>query len=312
MTSDLNRIGPIELTPTASLTSPSRHHPGSRSVDPFDESSVKKAETATFRHTPSKPALDPPNSIFDTIAQLKERIEPAFGRYLNRCAEGIEKQFNDLNEMYIEQTRQMEEALQASKNVSFWSIFDDIANTLSSALAFFFGASAVSAGSAVVGGALIASGVLSVGNLAFKHGQIWDWTADQIAGDNERLKQQISTYLPIAVSLAGAALALYGGYGALKHSTHSATQTTQSLLQNSAKITESLTKYKSGLANADQSWKLADLNALQSNTEISKLALDGFIQAVQEFHERQTDIYKTVGGILSDWAGSIQIVQQPV
>lgn len=304
----------IDETTPPSAVQPLDRLPSALAPTRDDVSTLTKAEPLTPSYTPSKPTLEPPSTspLFDTFRTLETRTEPLIHRWLHGREDRIEKHFSEIQAMHTEQARQMDEAVTASKNVSFWGILEDIASTVSAAIGFFFGTSAALAGSTVVGGALIASGVLTVGNLAFKHGHVWGWVADQMAGNDKQLREQILTYLPSAVGLSATALSFAGAYGAWKYAGQTGFQVTNHLLQSTVNISDSLIHYKSGMASYDQKGILGDLSALQSNTDLSRMDLEKLISDVQEYHEHQTDMHATLGKILEERDQAIQLVQQPV
>lgn len=304
-------IRPIE--PSSPTLPIEQTHFQQRPIDLFEHSSLEKAKAVDPTFTPTKPQLDPPtNPIFQTIDHLNRRAEPIFDQWMRIKERGIEQEFDSIHQMHIDQARKMEEALEASKAVSFWGVLDDMTSTFSAATSFFFGSSAIAAGSSVVGGALIASGVLSIGNLAFKYANVWDKAADSLAGENKELGDTLRSYLPGAVGLAATALSAYGAYGAWKFATQTGTQITNSLLTTATQIAGSCVTLQNGLKNADHTWKLADLKVLQSSADISRLVLDELVDDTQEFHQRETSIHETIGKILEERDQMIQMVQQPV
>jgi hypothetical protein len=168
------------ISPPNSLYSPHASNDKRKRIDDLDyeSSSIQKMATPIPAYTPSKPVLDP---IQNVMHNYINKVEPMANRWSVYREKEIEKEFAHIDQLHHEEAKQLEEATQASQQVSFWGILGDVSSSITSAISFFFGFSAISAGSPAVGGVLIVSGVLSLSNLAFKHGQVWDFVADHVA-----------------------------------------------------------------------------------------------------------------------------------
>lgn len=306
-------IDPIEpISPNSSLQSTPQYAEQS-TKHPQHDSTLAKASTSVPAYTPCKPCLNPPTSpLCQTFASLEKKVEPLLDRWMNTRKTFIESQIDDIYAKQVEQAKKIEESCLAEKDASFWGILEDLSGTVSAAVGFFFGTSATLSGNPILGGALITSGVLTIGNIAFKHGNVWGWVADKIAGNDPKLKEQILTYLPSAVGLSATTLSFAGSLKAWKYAGQTGFQVTNHLFNSTAKISFALIDYKSNMAKSNLNFKRAVLEALQSKITLSNIDLDRLVRDVKEHHEHQVGVHKTFGNILEERDQAIQQIQQPV
>ncbi|NGX26918.1 MAG: hypothetical protein K940chlam6_00845 [Chlamydiae bacterium] len=272
-------------------------------------SSIAPAGTKEL-YTSSKPILD--NPIQRTIEYFANHLEPIVDRWSRFKETTIESKFKEIEDLHRQEAIKLAEAHEASKEVTFWGILEDIGSSIMSAVSFFFGFSALSAGATAVGGALIISGVLSLGNLAFKHAHVWDWIADQVGGKNEDLKVAIKTYVPAAIGVTAAAMGIYGSYAAWSYAAQTGIKQATSLLQSTTTIATAMSAYGSGMSQYTLKNATADLSFLQSNSEFSTLSLEESVEDLKKFHENQTQLHTNIGKILEETDQAIQVIQQPV
>ncbi|MDN3506466.1 MAG: hypothetical protein P0S96_04480 [Simkaniaceae bacterium] len=296
MVERVTQIPPV--TPTNSISSST----------PISDGSNSSLEAAEFKevYSPSKPTLTSP--IGRMLDGIVGRLEPTVDRWSRFKESSIEAKCKEVEDLNRQEIAKIQEAQDAAKDVTFWGILEDIGNSIMGAVSFTLGFSAVSAGAPVVGGALIVSGALSVGNLAFKHMQVWDYLGDQIAGKDENLKYAIKNYVPSAVGLTAAAMGIYGSFSAWSYTAQAGT----SLLQGTANIATALATYSSGMANSAIKNVQADLSFLQSNLSLSKLSMQVCTDDLRNFHERQMHTFTNVGKLLEETDNAIQVIQQPV
>jgi|GEM_PF-3395649 len=279
------------------------------SIPDHADSSVAPAELKEV-YTPSKPTLTSP--MYNILQGYVARLEPTVDRW-SRFKEGsIDAKCREVEELNLQEIAKIKEAQEAANDVSFWGILEDIGGSVMSAVSFTLGLSAVSAGSTLIGGALIVSGALSVGNLAFKHMQVWDYLGDQIGGKDEDLKYAIKNYAPAAVGISAAAMGIYGSYSAWNYAAQTGMARATSLLQGTTNIAMALATYSSGMANSAIKNVQADLSFLQSNLSLSKLSMEVCTDDLKNFHERQMHLHTNIGKLLEETDQAIQVIQQPV
>lgn len=259
---------------------------------------------------PSKPVLE--NPTYKALQFYVTRLEPVVDRYSVLKESEIERDFDRIENLHRDQAVKIEEANKAQKDVTFWGILEDIGSSITSCVSLFFGFSAVSAGAPAIGGALIASGVLSVTNMVFKHTGLWDWTADTLSCGNEPARHAIRTYIPPAVGITSAALGIYGTYAAWSYTALNGIEKGVSLVQSTANVATAITAYGGGMSQYRFKNIAADLETLRSKGDLFRLSLEDCVDDIKEYHERHARIHSTLADIIKETQQTIQIIQQPV
>lgn len=257
---------------------------------------------------PSKPVLTSP--VHRTIETFVERMEPTVDRWSRFKETDMKKKFEEIEALHIKEAAKMRESYEASKDVTFWGILEDMGHSIMGAVSAFFGYSAISAGAPIVGGALLVSGTLSIGNLAFKHAGIWDWTADQI--QDKEMRESFRSYVPSAIGITAAALSIYGTYAAWGYTAFSGMKQVAEIMKSTTHVGTALVAFTSGMSRSQLSHMNADLSSLEFNREISTMALERYTDDLKEFHEKQTELHSKIGRIIEETDQTIQGIQQPV
>lgn len=280
-----------------------------RMHDP-ESSSILKAPHID-RFVPSKPQLDTPIPVWNALDQVL-RLEGAANRHSLLKEQQIDKELLHIQTLHHEESLKLQEAFEASRDVTFWGILEDMTNTIMSGISFFFGFSALSSGAAVAGGILITSGILSLTNLAFKHGEVWNWAADIASCGNEDLRIGIETYVPPAIGIAAAAATMYGVYAAINMPIETGMKGTLAVLQTTTSLSSGMTALASGRAGAHYQWTNADLSTLQTKSQLSRIDLETMIEETQDFHQSQSEIMRLAAKLIQEADQAVQVTQQPV
>ncbi len=259
-------------------------------------------------YVPSKPALSSP--IHRTLETFVGKTEPTIDRWSRFKETDMEKKLKEVEDLHIKEAAKMRESYEASKDVSFWGILEDMGHSIMGAVSAFFGYSAISAGAPVVGGALLVSGMLSIGNLAFKHAGIWDWTADHI--QDKQTRESFRNYVPSAVGITAAALSIYGSYAAWGYTAFTGMKQVAEIMKSTTNVGATLVAFTSGMTRSQLSQIRADLSSLEFNREISTMAFERYTDDLKEFHEKQTELHSKIGRIIEETDQTIQGIQQPV
>lgn len=274
-----------------------------------DDSSIAAAD-GIKAFTPSTPSLEVP--FLRTLHHLVGQLEPTVDRHHLNRERDLETRFHDIEQMDKKETKALTDAMEIAKDISFWGILEDVGNTLIGGISVFFGASALAAGSTAAGGALIVSGVLSVGNLFFKHAHVWDWMAGEIAGSDKVYKEQIKTYVPAAVGITAAAAGLYGGISAWNTSVKTGWEMTQAVITTTLNVTKGLVDYKKLSSQSDQSYAMANFRFFNSLGELNRTALETECEHFKDDLDQQSRLSGTLAKILENTRRTIQVTQQPV
>ncbi len=279
--------------------------------DPRTTSTISKA-SERLSHKPSKPLLDPPSSPFwETLNQVN-RLDKAANQHGAYKESQIESHLKEMEKLHLEEAAKLEEAYQTAKDVGFWSLLEDVGNTLMSSVSLFYGFSALSSGGTVVGGALIASGVLSISNLVFKYTDAWNWVADQIAHEHEDLKSAIKTYIPCAVGIAAAATGIYGSYYAWNLAYATGSNQAISILKTAGHLAAGLTSFANGRSQSHLTWAHAQLSELQISGELVKLDIDSMVEEIKDFQKKQSETQELAARLIEEASQAIQSTMQPV
>jgi hypothetical protein len=189
---------------------------------------------------------------------------------------------------------------------------EDIGSSMMGVVSITLGATAATAGSPIVGGALLVSGVVSIGNLAFRHLHVWDYIGDQVGRENETLKAAIKDYMPAAVGITAAAMGIYGSYAGWQYAAKTGIAGAVALLQGTTNVASSLVNYKSGISQSELRNISADLSFLQSNLSLSNLDVQVCADDLKDFHEKQVSLHTKLGKLVEETDQTIQVTQQPV
>lgn len=263
----------------------------------------------TKTYPSSKPSLDP---IQKTLQFYVDTLEPQVDAWNRAKEKEIEKICNSIQKTHQEEDTELQKASLASKETTFWGILEDIGNSLTSTVSFFFGFSALSTGGATaLGGTLIISGILSLSHLACKHTNIWNYIVDQMTED-PTVKQAMKTYFPPALGITAAAMGIYGSFAAWNYAAQTGTNQILSLLEGTTNIAVGLMAYKKGTSFSDLQYTTANLITIHSKIDFSTIDMENFITEIKTFHEKQNQTHTILEKIIEETKQAIQIIQQPV
>ncbi len=278
-----------------------------------DASRVEKAPSKTTSYAPSKPDLEPPASseVWRSV-NLIRALETLATSHSLKKEEQLDQQFQEIQALHREEAHQLQKALEASQEVSFWSVLEDMTYTVMGAASVYFGATALACGAALTGGMLLTSGILNLGNLLFKHGEIWSYAAEIASCGNEELRKGIETYLPSAIGIMAAAASMYGIYTAWSLPATQSFQSTLSIFQTATSLSAGITSMVRGKSQATLTWLHSDLYALQTKAELSKLDFGKIVVDSTKYQEAQNEIVQLAAKLIRATEQSIQATQQPV
>ena len=222
---------------------------------------------------PSRPKLTTPQhlpmsdlrllSVTETTRELGGEIIDALSTRL----QGIKERIREISQ---ETMTTLREAALRAKESGFWSVLKKIATALISAVSIIFGISIASSGSALIGGAMIASGVLSLANFAISELRGWDWIAEQLAHKNEERKKQLMFALPIAVGILAGGIGLIGSVHGIATGAINFAGKAQLIIQSLLGLFDGMTTLGKGAADARLLWTQADLKELQGDLFIER------------------------------------------
>lgn len=209
-----------------------------------------------------------------------ERFETFMQGYQETVIEELSRVETDLKSCFADLSERLKENAKKMSDASFWGMLQKIATFLSAALALFTGGLLVSASHGLVGGALLASGVLSMGHFIMTETGSYETLARKIAGENEKRKKELITYLPIAVGITSAILGLSGGVGAVMAQAPlppamGIAQSALSLFSATTQTAQGIAKYKLNEAQACTIESQNKQEWLETLQEMTTNALEG-------------------------------------
>ncbi len=219
------------------------------------------------------PVLPSPAAISSTYRLLAviEGISELRDSMVKTASVRLETLKHELEEASLQLMHKLKESAQAAQSHDFWSMLKKIANCLFSSLSALLGFSILgSGGSALAGGALLASGMLSLTHLILTESSGWDWVADQLAHDNEELKAKLLTYLPACVGLVAAGLGLAGSVYAVVSGGADFIQKVGGTAQSAVSLFSGSTQLGKGLSESRLTWASADLTHAEEGIKMQQ------------------------------------------
>lgn len=258
-----------------------------------------------FGFKPSMPVLEPPSNfskaaphkppmgyndmILAIISSLEDIHKVGGSIQLTQNKEFTTTQ-QKISELQEKELVELKEKAERAAQSGFWSFLQTIGSYILSAINVVLGLFLASQGSAIIGGVMIAAGLIEVANLAFSTCGIWSWLADYLAGENEELAQQLATILPGAVGLTAAALGVIGGIE-LFSMYHELDLAEQILVISKTAVTfgEGVATIGKGVAN----YKI-------TQSESRKLLLEGQLEESGHLSEKLTESMGKMTEMLAD------------
>lgn len=268
---------------------------------------VPAAEEAVVDWVPERPLITSPKdlplsrhassdyrllAVTEETRHLGDEILKTLSSRLNCAKEKIA-------EVSAENIQKLKEAAERANASNFWSILKKIATSLLSAISIVFGITMLaSGGSALIGGAMIASGILSLANFALSELGTWDWIADQLAHDNEDLKKKIAMIMPAAVGILAGGIGLLGSVNAIASNAMNFAEKAVSVAQTALSIFNAVTTLGKGISDARLLWTQADLSLIQGELTVQRENFDTLIDEIKssmnEFKAVQSKTKKAV------------------
>jgi hypothetical protein len=194
-----------------------------------------------------------------------------------------------IKQVSAEMIQKLKEAAARARDSGFWSILKKIATCLLSAVSIVFGVALVaSGGGALIGGAMIASGILSLANFALSELGTWDWIANQLSHGNEDLRKKLLMILPGAVGLIAGGIGLVGSVNGIVTGALNLAEKALFVAQAALAIFDGVTTFGKGISDARLLWTKADLMeikaALTAAQEIFTSTIDEIKSSMSDFN----------------------------
>ncbi len=264
---------------------------------------------------PERPALTLPNALPLSDYRLLAATDDCRNlgnQILDNLGVRLAAVKTKIKEISAENIQKLKEAAERANSSAWWSILKKIATCLLSALSIVFGAALVaSGGGALVGGAMIASGVLSLANFALSETGTWDWVAKQLSNDNEEMRQKLTLILPSAVGIVAGGIGLVGSVYSMTTGAIQFAEKAVYVAQTALALFDGFTTFGKGQADARLLWTQADLAEIQGELTAERTQFDSVMREIEgslsDFRAVKAKSKKTIQIISKS---NIQLVRQ--
>jgi hypothetical protein len=192
--------------------------------------------------------------------------------------EGVKETITENSNQVYEQ---LKNAAELAQNNDSWHLLKKVANSLTASFSAISGLTLLSQGSAFVGGALIASGTLSISNLVLSECKGWDWITTQLAGSCEQTKQKLNALLPTSVGVLAAGFGLVGSVYGITSGSLNFAEKISGIAQTSLSLFSGATNLGQGIAESKLTWTQAET---LSSKESLHLKQDDYEQLADSSH----------------------------
>ncbi len=269
--------------------------------------------------TPERPVLTPPEALppasSDSVYRLLAATEESRklgNNVLDTLASRMRDVKQKIREISTNNIQKLKEAAQRAADSGFWSILKKIATCLLSAVSIVFGVSLVATGAgAWIGGAMIASGILSLANFAISETGGWDWVAKQLAHDNEERQKMLSWALPSAVGILAGGIGLVGSVQGIASGALQFAEKAVYIAQSALAVFDGVTTFGKGRADAYLIWSQADLAEIQGDLTVEQTHFDSITREIEGSMSDLRNVKATTKKIIQTLSQSnAQLVRQ--
>jgi hypothetical protein len=260
------------------------------------------------------PVLEPPKryGMKQRIEQLIE-LENIGGRLNDTSSSMLDEKHLELNRLSKEQAEKLAEKAKQTQKAGVWELLKKIGSCILAAVSFVLGVSLIATGGGtIIGGLLIASGVLSIVNLVMTETDAWDWVAKKLAGENEELKKKLAAILPTAVGVVTAIMGIAGTAATLAWSSIDWAKKIIVIAQGASSLVQGVTSIGKGVSEAKVYWTDAEITELKKQIKAIQFSLDRLMNQMQKVNEEQGAQAKQLSEMLKSYKASCQIASQRI
>jgi hypothetical protein len=282
--------------------SPSSHHisfpdaPDSASLSretPAVSDTLGVAERMTAADwMPERPVLTSPDELFPPhstpqsseyrLLAATEETRSLGNQIMETLGNRLQHVKHSIREISADNIQKLKENAKRAADSSFWSVLKKIATSLLSALSIVFGISLIATGGgALIGGAMIASGVLSLANFALSETGAWDWVAKQLAGENEERRKMFAMCIPGAVGIIAGAIGIVGSVQAVVSGAAQFGEKMLYIAQTALAVFDGITTFGAGYAKTHLIWSDAELKQVQADLSVERTNFDTVMREIE-------------------------------
>lgn len=243
-----------------------------------------------------RPVLPPPdfleqlpvNATPPTLSELRflaamEAFRSFGDEILSNLSVRLEGFRLHLQDISAENLKKLKEASENAKSSDFWSLLKKVATCLLSALSVVMGISLIATGGgALIGGAMIGSGIFSLANMLMSETGTWDWVAKKLANEDEEKQKMLAMLLPTAVGLLSGAIGIFGSAGTFAWSGVTFFDKAILIAQASLAMFNGATTIGKGYADANVIWTQGDLTKMKSEITVERQMVDKTTQSIED------------------------------
>ncbi len=284
---------------------PSPTQKGSIWESPTQMGPPKNARNERLSH----PSSSPTGLTEFRLFSLMEEFHSFGDGLLSSMTHRLEAFKSKLHEVSEENIKNIRVSAEKAKTSYFWSVLQKIATTLLSALSIVMGISLIATGGgALLGGAMVASGILSIANFVLWESGTWDWLINKLSNEDETRRHYLSIILPASFGIACAAISVFGAVGATLWTATTVMSKAAMIAQATLATFEGVTTIGKGHSNANLIWTQADLLSSSSQMTVEKHRIDHATQAIDSFLKELSAIQEQMAMSMRSIIASNQLV----
>ena len=224
--------------------------------------------------------FDPTYRFFEALLNLEKTADSMMLLQMKEL-EGIQEQFKALA---AERVQLGEKALDKKHISESWSLLHKAWTTIISAVSTVLGLSVMATpGGALVGGAMVASGSISIANLAAKETGAWNWVAKRLAADSKDAEERLAQWIPAAIDVSSSVIGLLGASSAILEQTLNLSAGTVNMAKTAGYFGEGVVSVAKGSYEAEARAIQADLEELTGRTDVNQHDLESITQRIERF-----------------------------
>lgn len=267
-----------------------------RVASSFPKSTIAPSAQKAVAPPMVKPTLLPPSKM--RLALFVKELEMTQAKIVDTFCDRLKTMTSESNQEASEYQKQLKENSDRADTHLFWSFLKKIWSAVFSAVTALFGVFNLTGGNVVVGTALIASGTLSLANLICSEMGVWEEVAKELAENDKERQKQIAFFLPLAVTVLSAGLALFGGvYNFAQTQTFFSQQLGFALIA-SLSILNSIVEIGQGITQARLLYSQADLLKIQTALESTHIQTKMCTEALGSFFAATQGIFERLGRVM--------------
>lgn len=266
-----------------------------------------------WEFTPSKPKLEPPSATTWRVIEATLKLEAVAESLTEVGHQLVNNTLDRVRAIDRDEAEKMKEAIQREKDAGWWEFLEDIGQLFLSAITTAFGFFLLSSGAgAVVGGAMIASGVLSVVNYTMKKAEVWDLLASKLAADNESMRETIKTTLPAAIGIVAAVVGIAGSAGTFFFTELDAAGKALTILETASSLANSGTTLAGGISKGRLQWAQSALTLIKGKKELINMRLMQTFTDIETLAKNQAEQASLIQSIVRSNISAYQLTQLSV